>query len=119
MSSVTYRHEDSYSFKKKGVKHTIRQQVIDGPLGLTVLYLKKVGDDFYKIYAKEIEKDKFLLKEKTGEDEKEKEISEKELIKLMKTNKLDNVIEFITKERGTYKGKKVSKILLKKHKVLV
>ena len=30
MSGVTYRYEQSYSFMKKGIKHTIRENVIDG-----------------------------------------------------------------------------------------
>ena len=109
MSSVTYRYEQSYSFTKKGIKHTIREKVIDGPSGMSLVYLKKTGDEFYKIYVKEESKDKYLFKEKIGEKETEKDISEKELMALLKKNKLDSIIEFIVKERGTYKGKKVSK----------
>ena len=53
MSSVTYRYEQSYGFKKKGVKHSIKEQVIDGPEGVSVMYLRKEGEeDFYKLYAK-------------------------------------------------------------------
>ena len=105
MSSVTYRYEQSYGFKKKGVKHSIKEQVIDGPEGVSVMYLKKVGeDDFYKMYAKESGKDKFSLKETKDGKDTESEISEKDLLKMLKTLKLDSIVEYITKERGTYKG---------------
>ena len=104
MSSVTYRYEQSYSFKKKGVKHSIKEQVIDGPEGLSIMHLKKTGEDFYKLYAKETEKDKFHIKETKDNKETESDISEKELVKMLKTFKLDTVINYMAKERGTYKG---------------
>ena len=105
MSSVTYRYEQSYSFKKKGVKHSIKEQVIDGPEGVSVMYLKKVGDDdFYKMYAKESGKDKYTLKETKNGKDTESEISEKDLLKMIKTLKLDTIADYMTKERGTYKG---------------
>lgn len=114
MSSVTYRYEQSYSFLKKGVKHTIRESVIDGGKGLSVMFLEKKGDDFYKIFVKEVEKDKFELTEKKGEKEEPvKNINEKDLLKMLKDNKLETMINYITKERGTYKGKKVSKRAVK------
>jgi hypothetical protein len=114
MSSVTYRYEQSYSFLKKGVKHTIREQVIDGSKGLSIMFLEKKGDEFYKLYAKETEKDKFELQEKKGEvEEPSKVISEKELLKIIKDKKLESIINYVTKERGTYKGKKITKKALK------
>ena len=30
MSTVTYRHENNYSYKKKGVKHVVKEDLIDG-----------------------------------------------------------------------------------------
>jgi hypothetical protein len=114
MSNVTYRYEQSYSFLKKGEKNTIREQVIDGPKGISIMFLKKKGEDFYKFYIKETEKDKYLLKEKKNDnDETEKNIDEKAVLKLLKENKLDVILTYFTKERGTYKGKKVSKRALK------
>jgi len=108
MSTVNYRYEQSYSFKKKGIKNTIREQVIDGTKGLTIMYLKKVGDnDFYKIYVLENGKDEFTIKEKINENETEKKINGKELSKLLKTLKLETVTNYITNERGTYKGLKI------------
>jgi len=108
MSKPTYRYEQSYQFVKKGMKHTIREQVIDGEKGISIMFLKKVGDEFYKLYVKEEGKDKYSVKEKVGEKETEKEINEKELLKMLKNEKLDVIINFVTKERGTYKNKKIS-----------
>jgi hypothetical protein len=114
MSSITYRYEQNYSFVKKGIKHTIKESVIDGSKGLSLVFLEKKGEEFYKMYAKETEKDKFEVSEKKGEKEEPvKTVSEKELIKMLKEHKLDTIINFITKERGTYKGKKVSKKAIK------
>jgi len=113
MSQVTYRYEQNYSFQKKGVKHTVKEQVIDGSLGLTVMYLEKKGDEFYKLYAKETEKEKFELKEKKGEKEEDKVITLKDLLKMLKDKKLDTIINYINKERGTYKGKEVSAKVIK------
>ena len=114
MSGVTYRYEQNYSFMKKGIKHTIKETVIDGVKGLSVMFLEKKGDDFYKLYVKETEKDKFELSEKKGNDEQPKQnINEKELLKLLKSHKLETILNYINKERGTYKGKKVSKRAIK------
>jgi hypothetical protein len=114
MSSITFRYEQNYSFVKKGIKHTIKESVIDGTKGITIMFLEKKGDEFYKMYVKEIEKDKFEIIEKKGEDEQPKEtISEKELIKLLKKYKLDTIINYLSNERGTYKGKQVSKKVIK------
>ena len=109
MSKPTYRYEQSYQFNKKGVKHTIREQVIDGEKGLTIMFLKKVGDEFYKLYVKEDkENETYNIKEKIGEKETEKKINQKELLKMLKSEKLDSIIEFISKERDTYKNRNIS-----------
>ena len=114
MSSVTYRYEQSYSFTKKGVKTTIKESVIDGGKGLSVVFLEKKGDEFYKLYAKETSKDNFELTEKKGEVEQPvQNINEKDLLKMLKTHKLETISNYITKERGTYKGKKVSSKAIK------
>ena len=114
MSSITYRYEQNYSFLKKGVKHTVKESVIDGAKGLSVVFLEKKGEDFYKMYAKEVEKDKFEVTEKKGEKEEPvKVVSEKDLLKMLKEHKLDTIVNYVTKERGTYKGKKVSKKAVK------
>lgn len=114
MSGVTYRYEQNYSFTKKGVKHTVKEQVIDGNKGISIMFLEKKGDDFYKLYVKEVEKDKFETTEKKGEVEQPMEVvSEKDVLKMLKNLKLDTISNYMTKERGTYKGKKVSKKAIK------
>jgi hypothetical protein len=78
------------------------------------MFLEKKGDEFYKLYIKEIEKNKFEVAEKKGENEQPKKmIDEKEVIKMLKPHKLETIINYISKERGTYKGKKVSKRAIK------
>ena len=108
MSTVTYRHEQNHSYKKKGVKHTIKEKLTDGEF-LTLSFLKKVGDDeknFYKLTVKETAKDKFSVREKKGASESEKEMSLKDFLALLKKEKdLAFAVTYMTKERGTYKAK--------------
>ena len=69
MSTVTYRHENSFSFKKGGVKHRVKESIIDGEKGLSFHYLTKAGDDdkkFVSITVRETEKNKFSIKVKKG-----------------------------------------------------
>ena len=104
MSGITYRYEQSYSFMKKGIKHKIKESVIDGNKGLTIMFLDKKDNEFYKIYIKEIEKDKYEVVEKKGEVEQPKQIvDEKDVLKMLKTHKLETIINYMSKERGTYK----------------
>jgi hypothetical protein len=104
MSSVIYRYNQGYSFLKKGVKHTIKETLIDGATGLSISLLEKTGDKFYKIYIKELKKDEFEIKEKKDEpDLPVKMINEKELVKILKEHKLDIMLNYLNKERGTYK----------------
>ena len=109
MSAVTYRHENNHSFKKKGVKHTIREKLTDGEF-LTLSFLRKIGDaekDFYKLTVKETSKDKFSVREKKGATESpEKVLSLKDFIAMLKKDKdLAFAVNYLTKERGTYKAK--------------
>ena len=115
--TVTYRHENSYSYKKKGVKHTIKESITDGDLGMSFYFLKKVGDDdFYRVSARETEKGKYEVKEKKGEKEEEpKTVSEADLKKMLKKNKdLKFVVDFMAKEKGKYGAYKKSKKSSKK-----
>jgi hypothetical protein len=106
-STVTYRYEFSQSFKKKGVKHVVKEEIIDGEKGMFFKLLTKKGEEFYRIEAKEDEnnKDKFLVKEKKGETETQKEVSLAELKKIVATDNLEFVKKYITKDRDTYKGR--------------
>merc|ERR1711871_558620 len=113
MSTVTYRHENNHSYKKGGVKHTIKEKLVDGEKGVSFVFLKKVGEDdakFYRLSVQETEKDSFQVREKKGDKESESQMNLKDLMKLVKANKeLGFVVHYMEKERGTYKGKKASK----------
>lgn len=105
-STVTFRHEYSESFKLKGVKHLIKQNIIDGSKGLSFMFLKKVGDnDFYKVYAMEHD-GKYKVEETKGEKKTESELSEADVKKMLKSNKdFDFVLNYMDNDRGKYKGK--------------
>ena len=114
MSTVTYRHENNFSFKKKGVKYVINENVIDGEKGLSFSFLEKHGEDdskFYKIFARETDKDKFEVNEKKNGKEDTKEVSMDQLLKMIKANKnLSFIDNYLSKERGNYgKVKKSSR----------
>jgi hypothetical protein len=113
MSSITYRYDQKYKFTKKGIQNLISEKVIDGTEGLTIVHTVIKGDEYNKMYIKEISKDKFKLVETVGDKDTEKEINSKDLIKLLKQHKLETIAEYVSKDRGTFKGKKVSKKLLK------
>ena len=95
MSTVTYRYENSNSFKKKGVKYTIKENLIDGEKGLSFMFLKKEGDkSFRKIYVKEDESKKgsYSVTEKIGEKEDTKDgITEKDLLKMLTKEKWSRI----------------------------
>jgi hypothetical protein len=107
MSTVTFRHERNESYKLKGVKHTIKESIIDGEKGLSFMFLKKVGeDDFYKVYAQEKEGGKFTVQEKKNDKETESEMSEADVKKMIKGNKdFAFVATWWDEKRGSYKGK--------------
>ena len=107
-STVKFRHEHNQTYKLKGVKHTIKELIIDGDKGLSFMFLKKVGEEqknFYKIYANEVEAGKFSVKETKGEKETETEMSEADVKKMLKGNKdLDFVRTWWEEKRGSYNG---------------
>ena len=106
MSTVTYRHEVNHSYKKKGIKYTIKKKIVDGEKGLSITYLKKEGDDdsiFHRIAIEEKDKDKFSVKEKKGEKETDKIMSLSDLLEFVKGNtNLNFSVQYMEKERGTY-----------------
>lgn len=111
METLKYNFEQNLTFKKKGVKTTVKEFVKDGETGLTIRYLKKEGDKkFYKVFIKEDKekKDSFIIKEKVDEgEETEKVINLKELNKILEKLKLEKISHYVANERGTYQGKKV------------
>merc|ERR1711998_507867 len=87
---------------------------IDGEKGMTFMFLKKVGDDnskFYKVYGKETSKGKYTIVETKGEKVTTKEdVSEADVKKMLKANKdLKFVLDFMSKEKGTYGARRKSK----------
>ena len=105
MSGPAFRFENSKSFRLKGVKHLVKESIIDGEKGLSFVLTKKEGDKFHRLFVKETSKDKFEVKEKVDEKETNKEIDMAELKKMLKSNKdLEFVKEYVEKERGSYKG---------------
>ena len=101
-NNVTFRHENNKSFKLKGVKHLIKESLIDGEKGLSFVLTKKEGDAFHRIFVKELSKDKFELKEKIDEKETSKEIDMSEFKKMLKDKDLKFVKTYIETEKGTY-----------------
>ena len=88
MSTVTFRYENNLQNVVKGVKETTKEQIIDGEKGISFTFLKKVGDkSFFKIHVKQVDADKFQVMEKVNEKVNEKEVNEKELVKMIKDNK--------------------------------
>ena len=69
MSTVNFRHENNKSFKLKGIKHLIKESLIDGEKGLSFVFTKKEGEKFRRIFVKETSKDNFEVKEKFDEKE--------------------------------------------------
>lgn len=105
MSLVVYRHENNKQFKKNGVGHTIKEKIIEGDRGLTFEFVKKEGNDFYRISAREVSKDMFNIIEKKGEKESTSDKGLADVKKILSENKdLAFIKNYIEKERGTYKG---------------
>lgn len=104
MLSVVYRHENSKSFKVKGVKRLVKESLIYGERGLSFVLTTKKGDQFHRIYVKEIMKDYFELKEKVNEKETTSQIKMAELKNMLEfNNDLKFVKEYIENKRGSYK----------------
>ena len=105
MSLVVYRHENNKQFKKNGVGHTIKEKIIEGDRGLTFEFVKKEGNDFYRISAREVSKDMFNIIEKKGDKESTSDKGLADVKKMLSENKdLAFIKNYIEKERGTYKG---------------
>ena len=105
MSLVVYRHENNKQFKKNGVGHTIKEKIIEGDRGLTFEFVKKEGNDFYRISAREVSKDMFNIIEKKGEKESTSDKGLADVKKMLSENKdLAFIKNYIEKERGSYKG---------------
>jgi len=109
---LTYRYENFHKFKKNGIYHQGKEEIMDGTgNGLKIFYINKVGEDESKAYVLKIvesSKGKYSVKETKGGKQSDSEVDEKELVAMLKGNKQignfgSHVVNFLTKERGTYK----------------
>jgi hypothetical protein len=110
MSTVTFRHENNYSYKKGGVKHVIKEEIIDGEKGLSFHYLKKSGEDkFHSITVRQSgTEDNYSVRQKVGDKSSDSNMTLADLSKMIKSMKeLKFVAEYLP-ERGTYNGKRKS-----------
>merc|ERR1711903_184849 len=103
--AVVFRHENNQKYTVKGVSTTVKESIIDGDLGMSFKYLKKVGDEFYRIQGK-FENGKYQVSIKKGDDESTQEVDEKSLLAMLKKQKeLAFVLEYLTKLRKKYSAK--------------
>ena len=130
MSTVFYRVENNLSKVINNIKHVIKSNIIDGTKGLSFSFLEKKGDSFYRVSAKQLEDKSFEIKEKKNDKEDVKNLSEADVMKMVKKDKnLTFVNDYVSKERKKFlKGgkrksskksstKKVSKKKVSKKKV--
>lgn len=102
MSTVTFRHESSRMEEGSKGKHLVKENITDGEKGLSIMFLKKDGEDFYKIYLKEDkESGKYIGDETKGDVKKDMNISESEFKKMVNANKnLNFVKEYLENTKG-------------------
>ena len=89
---IIYRYEKAESYFKDGIKITTKESLIDGDGGMSLYFLKKVGDNyFYRLIVRETDKGIYELKEK--KDDKEYVISNFKEVDLKK---------FLMKKKRTF-----------------
>jgi hypothetical protein len=107
MSTVIFRHEHNSTFKdKNGHNHTIKETLIDGQKGLSFSFLKKDGDKgFYRIKVIEDEANpgSFSVSEKKGEKVTDSVIQMADVTKLLKSDDLKFVRDYIKNDRDNYR----------------
>ena len=113
-STVTFRHEYSTMKVVKGVRDTLKQNIIDGEKGLYISLLTKNGDDFYRARIKQTGDDSFDMEEKKGEKETKSVITMDELKKLVSKNKNMKFAEDYLSSRKKVKAEKAGGGSLKK-----
>ena len=103
MSTVFYRVENNLSKVIDNVKHVVKSNIIDGTKGLSFSFLEKKGESFYKVSAKQLEDKTFELKEKKNDKEDVKNLSEADLMKMVKKDKnLTFVNDYVSKDRKKF-----------------
>ncbi len=118
MSTIVFRRERNDTYKLNGVKHVIKEDIIDGEKGLSFHYLSKVGEDkFHSITVRQIAgEDKFSVRQKIDDKTDDSEMSLSELEKMVKKMKELKFVADYMSERGKYKSRKSSKKTSKKYK---
>ena len=103
MSTVFYRVENNLSKVIDNVKHVVKSNIIDGTKGLSFSFLEKKGDSFYKVSAKQLEDKTFEIKEKKNDKEDVKNLSEADVMKMVKKDKnLTFVNDYVSKDRKKF-----------------
>ena len=105
-STVTFRHEYSTMKVVKGVRDSLKENIIDGEKGLYISLLTKNGDDFYRARIKQTDDDSFDMEEKKGEKETKSVITMDELKKLVSKNKYMKFAEDYLSTRKKVKPEK-------------
>ncbi len=105
-STVTFRHEYSTMKVVKGVRDSLKENIIDGEKGLYISLLTKNGDDFYRARIKQTGDDSFDMEEKKGEKETKSVITMDDLKKLVSKNKYMKFAEDYLSSRKKVKAEK-------------
>ena len=103
-STLTYRHSQSFTKLIKGVKHAIKEDLVDGKKGLSFHYMNKVGDSkFFSITVRQTSEDNFSVRSKTDDNQSDSDVNMVGLMKIIKENKdLDFVNKYLTVQQGKY-----------------
>jgi hypothetical protein len=113
MSTIVFRRERNDTYKLNGIKHVLKEDIIDGEKGLSFHYLSKVGEDkFHSITVRQISgEDKFSVRQKIDDKTEDSDMSLAELEKMVKKMKELKFVADYMSERGKYKsrGLKTSK----------
>ena len=106
MSTVKYRREDNLSYRKDGVKHVVKESIIDGEKGLSFHYLMKSGDNQFHSITVRQDGDKYSVRQKVDDKSEEMELDLTGLNKMIKDSKeLDFVSDYL-KNRSKYNGRR-------------
>jgi hypothetical protein len=110
MSTIVFRRERNDTYKLNGVKHVVKEDIIDGEKGLSFHYLSKVGEDkFHSITVRQIAgEDKFSVRQKIDDKTEDSEMSLGDLEKMVKKMKELKFVADYMSERGKYKARKSS-----------
>jgi hypothetical protein len=109
--SLKYLHRVVNESLKNGVKETYEEFIIQGEKGVTIKMFKKDADGMERIVISGKE-DKYKMKSQKGDKKDEKDLTLKEMLAELKSNKaLKFAAEFAKTQKGgkLFGGKKMSK----------